>query len=84
MPDERPLRDVLREVEEEYAYWNGAPMRLARELRALAPLLRELAAMAELTITIGKMESGKEYKYETELMNQARAKADELEARDDR
>lgn len=57
--DERPIRDVLREVEEAFAEGDNMLCetveflgekhleRLARELRALAPLLRQAARELE-------------------------------------
>lgn len=86
--DDRPLRDVLREVEEAqfgqefvfvpkaYAKTHvgtlaRASVRLVRELRAVAPLLREAA----LTIYINRNPGPV-----PELVRKLRALADELEA----
>jgi len=69
--DDRPLRDVLREVDEILAHKEMNPFdrylygRLARELRAVAPMLRECQM----------------YGSKRELRAKAQELADELEAK---
>ena len=70
MPDDRPLRDVLHAIEhgDDATSWE---VRLARELRALAPLLREAALKIYVNRRPGPV---------PDLVRVLRAKADELEA----
>jgi len=93
--DSRPLRDVLREVEEELldaARVNrrlnlplGDALRLTQELRAVAPLLRE--AVEEMTCDgdpeypIHCVPCDEDVDRNGELRAKLRALADELEAK---
>ena len=75
--DRRPIRTVLRSVDEDAKKWPEArdlgtrnSRILARELRAVAPLLRDLAVLATCNDVRG----------DDPLVLRARALADELEA----
>ena len=76
--NDRPLRDVLREVEEYDTQgqllmdeWRTNARRLAREIRSIAPLLREAAR--ELARHM--------HPNDRVLLDKLNAKADELEAK---
>ena len=76
--DPQPLRDVLREVEQDdrFNVEGRNDKRLASELRAVAPLLRKLQVVCKTIEDTGYM-----CKDCTALRDKARALADELEAK---